>query len=235
MSPTSNTTGQDPAEQLLALLLAVGEGNVEAVNSGAAVTVTEPGLESPLGTAFSTTVLTLNHATPAITIPAPQVKGSRKRLYLVQDATGSRIPSWATPAGCTLTWFAGEAPVLSTAAAAVDYAEFESLDGTNWVGKFSAGQSEGVQPAVSSPTLVSGTALQDTTGVWSTWYIPITGHAAGTVVLAVGPTSGVADQLTATDDATLNRTLVVRVPPLWYVKVTVGGSAAIGTVTQITG
>jgi hypothetical protein len=89
-------------------------------------------------------------------------------------------------------------------------------------------------PAVSNPTLVSGTAYQEVTGVNSTLYIPITGHAAGTVTVAVGPTSAVAVALTGTDDATLNRTLVVDLPAGWYIKVTVAGSAAIGTVTQIT-
>ena len=91
-------------------------------------------------------------------------------------------------------------------------------------------------PAVSSPTLVSGTALQDATGVQSTWYIPITGHASGTVSVAIGPTSGVANNLWGTldVDATTIAGLTVVLPANWFIKVTVGGSAALGTPTVVT-
>jgi hypothetical protein len=90
-------------------------------------------------------------------------------------------------------------------------------------------------PAVSTPSLVAGTALADATGANSTWYIPVTGGAAGTAVVAIGPTSGVANNLTGTITATANQAFVVKVPAGWFVKVTLGGSAALGTVTQITG
>ena len=91
-------------------------------------------------------------------------------------------------------------------------------------------------PAVSTPTLVSGTALQDATGFQSTWYIPITGHASGTVVVAIGPSAGVANNLFGTldVDATTIAGLTVILPANWYIKVTIGGSAVIGTPTVVT-
>lgn len=90
-------------------------------------------------------------------------------------------------------------------------------------------------PAVSTPTLVSGTAYQETTGKWSTFYVGVGLHAGGTVTVAIGPTSTPADVVINADDATTNVTKTVRVPPNWYIKVTVAGSATIASVTQITG
>lgn len=120
-----NAAGQDSSEQLLSILNLQGSGNVEAVNSGTAVTISDP-------TIASTTVLTLNGATPAITLPVPR-KGLKKRLFLVQDATGSRIPSWVVPGGA-VKWVGAAAPTLQTAAAAVDSVAFECYDGVNLVG-----------------------------------------------------------------------------------------------------
>lgn len=116
---------QDSAEELLAKLFNEGQANVEAVNSGTAVTVSDPNV-------FATTALTLNGATPAITLPAPR-KGAMKRLYLIQDATGSRIPSYVVPGGA-VKWVGAAAPTLQTAAASVDRITFECYDGVNWVG-----------------------------------------------------------------------------------------------------
>jgi hypothetical protein len=91
-------------------------------------------------------------------------------------------------------------------------------------------------PAVSAPTLSSGVALKDATGVQTTWYIPITGHASGTVVVAIGPTSTPANNLWGTldVDATTIAGLTVVLPANWYIEVTVGGSATIGTPTVVT-
>lgn len=119
------TSTQDQAAGLLAKAYNEGSSNVEAVNSGTAVTITDPAL-------FSTTALTLNGTTPAITLPAPRA-GAIKRLYLIQDATGSRIPTWHATSGA-IKWVGASAPTLQTAAAAVDRVTFECYDGTNWVG-----------------------------------------------------------------------------------------------------
>jgi hypothetical protein len=116
---------QDVAEELIGKLYNEGQANVEAVNSGTAVTVSDPSL-------FSTSVVTLNGATPAITLPQPRA-GAIKRLYLVQDATGSRIPSYVVPGGA-MKWAGGAAPTLSTAAGKVDRVTLESFDGVNWYG-----------------------------------------------------------------------------------------------------
>lgn len=125
MTPSTAAAPQDNAELQLQKLYNEGSGNVETVNSTTAVTVSDPSL-------FSTTVLTLNGATPAITLGAPR-KGAIKRLYLVQDATGSRIPSWVATSGA-IKWVGAAAPTLQTAAAAVDRVTFECYDGVNWVG-----------------------------------------------------------------------------------------------------
>lgn len=115
------------------------------------------------------------------------------------------------------------------------------VDGSNnlRLDNFAAVEVAGIiqaSPAVSSPSLVSGTALQDATGVCTVWYLPITGHASGTVVVAIGPTSGVANNLWGTldVDATTIAGLTVILPANWYIKCTVGGSASLGTVTVIT-
>lgn len=94
----------------------------------------------------------------------------------------------------------------------------------------SAPQSQ-VAPAVSTLAPVTATALQDTTGLPSDIYVPITLHAAGTVTVAIGPTSSVATTIINAQDASLASTVHFRLPALWFFKVTVAGSAAIATGT----
>lgn len=117
---------QDAAQELLGLLFKVGQSNVDSANSGTAVTVTDSAVAS-------TSVITLNGVTPVITLPSPGVAGKRKRLYLVQDATGSRVASWVATGG-TIKWVGAAAPTLSTAAGKIDRIDFESIDGVNWIG-----------------------------------------------------------------------------------------------------
>lgn len=93
----------------------------------------------------------------------------------------------------------------------------------------------GGSPALSTPTVVSGTAQQDVTGLPSEVYVAITGGAAGTVKVDVGPTSGVADAIIPNRDATLSQSAHFRLPAGWWFKVTVGGSAAIASAKQLTG
>jgi hypothetical protein len=118
-------SGQDYSAAMIVKLFNEGQGNKEAVSSGTAVTISDPSV-------FSITALTLSGAAPVITLPAPRA-GAIKRLYLIQDATGSRIPSWVTPGGAT-RWVGAAAPTLQTAAGSVDRVTFECYDGVNWVG-----------------------------------------------------------------------------------------------------
>lgn len=72
--------------------------------------------------------ITLHGATPVITLPAAAA-GLELVVYLIQDATGSRIPTYAT-----VRWAAATAPTLSTAATSIDIVKFQCFDGTNWEG-----------------------------------------------------------------------------------------------------
>jgi len=129
------TSVQDKAEELLQLLYALGKQDVDTLDvTGATATIDAP--DPDVGS--TTTVVTLAHATPALTLPFLKA-GQRKRVVLVQDGTGSRVPSWvaaSTPSAQTLLWNTpnGAAPTLLTAAAAVNVVDFYSYDGTTVVG-----------------------------------------------------------------------------------------------------
>lgn len=88
-------------------------------NSGASIT-----LDLANGTIQ---IITLNAATPAITMPAAAA-GKSFLLMLKQDATGSRVPTWTTVA-----WPSASAPTLTTTASKLDIISFVS-DGTKWYG-----------------------------------------------------------------------------------------------------
>jgi hypothetical protein len=80
---------------------------------------------------------------------------------------------------------------------------------------------------VAALTLVSGTAYQDTTGKPSTVYVPLTGGSAGTVKVEIGPTSGVAKLIhpLVAANAVASQLLSIRLPALWFIKVTVSVAA----------
>jgi hypothetical protein len=78
-------------------------------------------------TAASISNLTLT-ANTAFTFPAAAT-GGQFTLLLLQDATGSRIPTWPT----SVRWPAGTAPTLTTTAGRTDVISFIS-DGTYWLG-----------------------------------------------------------------------------------------------------
>lgn len=115
----------DAASKVIQRSFNEGTGTSEAVNSGVAVAISDPSVAS-------TTLLTLNGVTPVITLPTP-VQGKVKTVVCIQDGTGTRIPTWATPSGA-IKWPAATAPVLSTAAGRMDRIKFECLDGVNWFG-----------------------------------------------------------------------------------------------------
>lgn len=74
------------------------------------------------------------------TFPAVSAASFAKEftLKLIQDATGSRVPSW--PAG-TKWANHGIAETLTTTAAGVDVLTFLSMNGSNWTG-YRAGSDE---------------------------------------------------------------------------------------------
>lgn len=91
-------------------------------------------------------------------------------------------------------------------------------------------------PTNSALTIVSGTAQQDATGVPTDVYANITGGASGTVTVAIGPTNATAITIINAQNATLNQSVAFSLPAGWFFKVTVGGSAVIGSGhQQVTG
>lgn len=126
--PQVNAAGQDAPEQLLNKLFNEGSNNAKATTLSVASAVTQ--LDDPSVTTIE--MLTLAAATPALKLPAPAV-GKVKILYVVQDATGSRVPTWQTASGA-IKWQGSAAPTLTVTANKVDRLLFESPDGVNWYG-----------------------------------------------------------------------------------------------------
>lgn len=220
---------QDSAEELLALLYALGEQNVDSLSvSGTAASIDSP-------TVASTTIATLAHATPTLTLPV-LAAGQRKRLLVVQDSTGSRVPTWAAGGSQTLVWqtSTGIAPVLQTAAAAVDILEFFSPDGANVYGTIAAQPNQGGAGAITSTdvtsSVTSGTDYTVPAGGRQSLIFTITGGTTGTVSLVVGAAASPTLPIVgAAEPAVANNDMVITVPVFAgdHVKCTVGGSAAI--------
>ena len=222
------TITQDNAERLISLLYGVGQQNVNVVTAaGAAQTLVTPDQ-------FSVQALTLTAAC-AITMPAPIQQGQKIVLYVTQGGSGAYAATWA---GATINWInlGGLAPVLSSTVGAIDRIEFVSIDGTTWTA-FPYIAESGRFAAVSTVTLSSGTAVQDATGEWSTWYINITGAASGTVTCAIGPantTTTVLCNAIAVPNAT-GEQLTVRLPPTWWIKTTVVNASIVAASVVVTG
>ena len=98
----------------------------------------------------------------------------------------------------------------------------------------------GATPASSSPTIVSGTIYQNTTGRYVFLYIPVTysptSTAAATAAFALGASSTPATIFTNSEPATSIAgridTLTLSIPPGWYYSLTVT-NATIGTTTEV--
>ena len=120
----------DTAGKLIQLLGELGVDNVDALNvTGATATITGP-------VVASASLVTLAHATPVLTLPV-LTAGQRKTIILLQDGTGSRVPSYVAGAGQTLAWdtISGAAITLQTAATSEDIIELFSPDGTIVIAK----------------------------------------------------------------------------------------------------
>lgn len=103
---------------------------LEVVNTS---TLTSGGTyEIPDVTAATVHLLTLK-ASPTIKPPPPPPAGLAKAvlLYLIQDASGSRVPTFAG-----FRWPEGLLPTLSTNANAVDVITLVCADGVHWDGFF---------------------------------------------------------------------------------------------------
>ena len=169
-------SGQDHAIELLNLLYGVGEANVEAINSGSAVTISNPNPD----VGYSTTVLTLNAAITVITMPTPNALGQRKRLWVVQDGTGSRVATWA---GATINWLGGAPITLQTGTGDVDFIDFESTDGVTWsANAWQVASQEG--GSFGSLSVSGNTTLTGTLTVGST--LGVTGASTVAAVTASG-------------------------------------------------
>lgn len=112
--------GQNAAEGLIQHLATQGPGNVVPLTYAASVTLLEPASGS-----IQTITLTGNIT---FTFPAP-VAGGEFTAIIKQDATGSRVATWAATSGSVV--FSSASKTLSTTANAVDTIQAWS-DGTNW-------------------------------------------------------------------------------------------------------
>ena len=130
--------------------------------------------------------------------------------------------------GETFTIYSGTADNLYGVAAAPTHVICVSQAG--------AGTYNPQTPALSSVSLTSGTAVQDATGTKSKWTIPITGGTAGTVGVAIGPTSGVANTVIAVvaANAVASQQLTVDLPANWWIKVTTSVATIAGAATVLT-
>lgn len=117
-APTYTLDGTWPA--------AGGVTAVNTANSGSAITLGAPAT-------YAINDITLNAATPAITLPTA-LAGQSFTLVLRQDATGGRVPSWVG----TVKWPGGASPTLTPAASAVDVVTFVCVVAGTWLG-FPAG------------------------------------------------------------------------------------------------
>lgn len=209
---------QDKAEELLQKLYREGDASVEAETTGASasevVKITPPSVAS-------VSVLTLGGATPVLTLPAPSSAGERKRVYLVQDGVGHRVPSWASASG-SIAWATGVAPVLQVGAGEVNRVDFESYDGVNWYG---------------TTADVEALAAGEFTNVTAT------GNATVTGTLGVTGTTTLGDAKITTAEVSGNATVggtfkVTGVTTLGDAKITtaeVSGAATVGSTLKVTG
>lgn len=131
-TPISAAALDDLETRLSAYTDSAAQPNPERVN-----TVTTSGAAQTLPDVTSETLhkITLT-ANCTLTLPAPGA-GKSLTVVTIQDATGGRMITWATPSG-SVFWPGGATPTYTAAANARDVTTFMCADGTNWLG-FPAG------------------------------------------------------------------------------------------------
>ena len=102
-------------------------GAVLAASTGVTALGTISTASAAIAVPLGGSTVTLAAATPTATFPAP-VAGAKIDALITQDATGSRVVTWAATSGA-VKWSGSS--VLSTAASTVDKVAAWS-DGTNW-------------------------------------------------------------------------------------------------------
>lgn len=121
----THSTGATVTHILTGGMLAAFAQQIETVNtvatSGTAQTLPDPAS----GPSISYVTLTGNCT---FTMPTA-VAGKSLTVYLVQDGTGSRVPTFTG-----VKWPAATAPTWSTGAGKVDIVTFVCADGSNWDG-----------------------------------------------------------------------------------------------------
>lgn len=149
--------------------------------------------------------LTMNAATPTITLQTAPTSGKYQLLYvrLIQDGTGGRAPTFAN-----VTWASGSAPTIAQPIGAITYLTFAG-NGTVWTG-FAASQNLGLTTG-STPTtgyigetltasLASGSPIALTTATVTE--ICSVAYTAGNWMVSGNPTF-IGTVLTATELQTL--------------------------------
>lgn len=112
------------------------EPTTQVAAAGAALTI-----QDPIATGVTLTRAILS-ANTTITLPSPATVAATQSksltVVLVQDGTGGRTVTWATPSGSIL-WAGGTAPTQTATASKGDVYTFLSDGGGNWIA-FVAGQ-----------------------------------------------------------------------------------------------
>ena len=198
------TTVQDKAEELLHLLYGVGQANLVAFTASASAS--QPiDLDTP--DIHSVAVVTFDGATPIITLPTPGAIGQKKRAYFIQPAGGNVVPSFA---GATVTWMGVSAFTFQTGDNAVDRIDFESLNGTTWVGSgwqaTTAASGSFASLLVTGNATIDGTLAVDEAATLASAVITA-GATVGTTLAVSGTTTAVA--ITASGLVTANDGLTV--------------------------
>lgn len=76
---------------------------------------------------FQKQAIILSQATPVFKAVPNLIDGAMYELLIVQDGTGSRVPSWTTSGVGSIDWGSGGAPTLTTTANAADLLVFEAF------------------------------------------------------------------------------------------------------------
>lgn len=170
--------------------------------AGSLVTPTDP----TLWTSSSGTLVLYPVVTP--------VAGTSVAVALTQDSIGGRTVTWSS----NISWLGGITPALSTTPAAVDYFQFDCIDGTNWVGRsLTAPPRDTVAAAVKTNTAINAPNPATTAQVATVtldraaYPIRLPGSSPGYLTNATGGASFLAASITGDLD------VVVKVAPAAWI------------------